>query len=266
MTMTETAAWDIINEGTRDDVVLAVDYSINGRHEAGFGELAAKVDPSFTIWETLAPPVGQEAGLSGADYVNRWLEEVRASGREVSAVLGYCASSAFASAIAEGIAEWQTQAPKVVLFDPTPATPWTILHFGFFKVIESLSASLSEEEITRIQRNGWEAAAMSGDDLEMFRTKIVAIYEGISETVFNRVGLTDQLGKQLVAWFRGYVSYLVAAGEFTGADLSQTTVISSSALEELPAETLREFKFDVDHADLLRSPEVAEALGQLLAD
>jgi hypothetical protein len=265
--MTKTESWDIINEGTRDAVVLAVDYSINGRHEAGFGELAAKVDPSFPIWETLAPPVGQEAGLSGADYVNRWLDDVRASGREVSAVLGYCASSAFASAIAEGIAKWQAEPPKVVLFDPTPATPWTILHFGFFKVIESLSATLSEEEITRIQRSGWEAAATSGDDLEDFRTRIVAIYEGISETAFDRVGLTEQLGKQLVAWFRGYVSYLVAAGEFTGADLSNTSVICSSALEELPTETLKEeLRFDVDHADLLRSPEVAEALGRLLND
>lgn len=264
--MVKTESWDIINDSGEGDVILAVDYSVNGRREAGFRDLSANLGPGTTIWETLAPPVGDEAGMTGDEYLARWLDEVRASGRRVGAVLGYCASSAFASAIADGVAQWQEEAPRAVLFDPTPSTAWTILHFGFFKVIESLSVSLSEQEIIEVQKSGWEAAARNGEDLEAFRTEIVDIYRQVGDKAFERIGLTPDLGEQLVAWFRGYVSYLIAASEFTGRfDLSTTTVVCSSALEESPGEVLAELRFDVDHSDLLRSPEVAKAVAEIAA-
>jgi hypothetical protein len=259
--MVKTESWDIISDNGEGDLILAVDYSVNGRQEAGFRDLSANLEPGTTIWETLAPPVGDEIGMNGAEYVARWLDEVRGSGRKVRAVLGYCASSAFASAIAAGISDWQEDAPKVVLFDPTPSTAWTILHFGFFKVIESLSNSLSDQEIIEVQKSGWEAAARNGEDLESFRKEIVDIYSGVGDKAFGRIGLTPDLGEQLVAWFRGYVNYLIAAAEFTGKfDLSHTTVVCSSALEESPGEVLQEMRFDVDHSDLLRSAEVAKSL------
>ena len=77
--------------------------------------------------------------MTGKDYVARWLDPVRASGRRVTAVLGYCASSSFAGTIAEGVAGWQDDAPQVLLFDPSPANAWTILQFGYFKVLEALA-------------------------------------------------------------------------------------------------------------------------------
>lgn len=263
--MDKNLIWDVVSEGTRSDLVLAVDYSVNGRHEAGFADLAAKLSPTRTIWETLAPPVGEEAGMTGDAYVARWVDAIKASGREVGAVLGYCASSAFASAIGEGVAAFQATPPKIVLFDPTPATAFTILHFGFFKVIDSLSSALSEEDVTKVQKEGWEAAARNNDDLATFRDEIVEIYRRIGDKAFARIGLNAHLGEQLVAWFRGYVTYLIAAGEFAGGfDLSQTSIICSSALEEPPGEVLQELRFDVDHADLLRNEDVAAALSKLL--
>lgn len=264
--MEKSLIWDIISDSGEGDVVLAVDYSVNGRREAGFRDFAALLGPDVNVWETLAPPVGEEEGMTSAEYVARWVDVVRDSGRRVSAVLGYCASSAFASAIAEGVAAHQDVPPKPVLFDPTPSTAWTILHFGFFKVIESLSTSLSEEEIVEVQKSGWEAAARNGEDLEAFRTEITAIYQKTGELAFGRIGLTPDLGEQMVAWFRGYVAYLIAAAAYTGAfDLTRTTVVCSSALEESPGEVLDELRFDVDHSDLLRSDEVAAAVAEVLA-
>ncbi|MER5640644.1 hypothetical protein ABT095_27315 [Kitasatospora sp. NPDC002227] len=260
-----TKSWDILNDSGEGELVLAIDYSVNGRREAGFRDLAANLGAGVSIWETLAPPVGEEEGLTSADYLNRWLDEVKASGRPVKAVLGYCASSAFASAIADGIAQWQAEAPRPVLFDPTPSTAWTILHFGFFKVIESLTASLAETDVVEAQKAGFEAAARNGEDLEVFRTEIVRIYAELGEKAFTKLGLNADMGGQLVAWFRGYVSYLIAAAEFTGRyDLSATTVICSSALEESPGEVLAEYRFDVDHSDLLRDNEVAKTVSELL--
>jgi hypothetical protein len=264
--MEKSLIWDIISDSGEGDIVLAVDYSVNGRPEAGFRDFATRLGTDVNLWETLAPPVGEEKGMTADEYVSRWVDVVRDSRRRVSAILGYCASSAFASAIAEGIGAWEEEPPKPVLFDPTPSTAWTILHFGFFKVIESLSASLSEEEIIEVQKTGWEVAARNGEDLETFRTEIVDVYQKTGETAFGRVGLTPDLGEQLVAWFRGYVSYLIAAAEFTGVfDLSRTTVVCSSALAESPGEVLDELRFDVDHSDLLRSGEVAAAVAEVLA-
>lgn len=263
--MATTNSWDIINDTGEGALVLAVDYSVNGRREAGFRDLSANLGAGVTIWETLAPPVGEETGMTADDYLARWLEEVQASGRPVQAVLGYCASSAFASAIAEGVAAWQPQAPKPVLFDPTPATAWTILHFGFFKVIETLTASLSEVDVIAAQKAGFEAAARNAEDLATFRTEIVEIYRELGDKAFEKLGLKAELGEQLVAWFRGYVGYLIAAGEYTGKfDLTGTTVVCSSALEESPGEVAAEYRFDVDHADLLRDVEVAKAVAEIL--
>jgi hypothetical protein len=258
--------WDVISDSGEGDVVLAVDYSVNGRREAGFKDFAKLLGPDVNVWETLSPPIGEEAGMSADEYVERWVEVVRGSGRRVSAVLGYCASSAFAGAIAEGVARFQEDGPKPVLFDPTPSTAWTILHFGFFKVIESLSASLTEEEIVQVQKDGWECAARDAEDLEAFRTEIVGVYRKVGELAFDRIGLAPELGEQMVAWFRAYVAYLIAAAELTGTfDLSGATVVCSSALKELPGEVLDEYRFDVDHSELLNSEEVAREVAGFLA-
>ena len=204
--------------------------------------------------------------MTSEEYLTRWLDDARASGRRISAVLGYCASSAFAGAIADGVAKWQDQAPQVILFDPAPATAWTILHFAFFKVIESLSSTLSDEEIVAIQKDGWQAAAECGDDIEAFGTRIVEVYRQVGEKAFERIGLNEEMGRQLTAWFRGYVSYLIAASKFTGVtDLSRTTVVCSSALAESQDGVLAELRFDVDHADLLRDPDVAAKITELLS-
>jgi|GEM_PF-1908490 hypothetical protein len=258
--------WDVISDSGEGDVVLAVDYSVNGRREAGFKDFAKLLGPDVNVWETLSPPIGEEGGMSGAEYVERWVDVVRGSGRRVSAVLGYCASSAFAGAIADGVARFQADGPKPVLFDPTPSTAWTILHFGFFKVIESLAASLTEEEVVQVQKDGWECAARNAEDLEAFRGEIVAVYRRVGELAFERIGLSPELGEQMVAWFRAYVAYLIAAAELTGTfDVSGATVVCSSALKDIPEGVLEEYRFDVDHSELLDSEEVAREVAGLLA-
>lgn len=262
--MEKTLIWDVLKEGGRDDLVLAVDYSVNGREEAGFKDLVARMDSEHTVWETLAPPVGEEVGLSPEQYLGRWLDSVRASGRNVSAVVGYCASSNFAGVLAEGVGRWQEVPPKLVLLDPTQVTSWTILHFGFFKILESLRSMLSEEEIMKAQREGWEIA-QANENLEDFRTEIVGLYRRLGETAFERGGLKADIGEQLVAWFSAYMSYLIASGAFAGRySTDEAVAVCSSVLEETHMEFKQELRFDVDHTELLRTDEVAKALAELL--
>ncbi|MCQ9177703.1 hypothetical protein KMT30_01285 [Streptomyces sp. IBSBF 2953] len=262
--MEKTGIWDVLREGGREDLVLVVDYAVNGRQEAGFKDLVARMDSDHTFWETLAPPVGEEVGLSPEQYLDRWLDAVQAGGRNVSAVIGYCASSNFAGVIAEGVGRRQETPPKLVLLDPTQVTSWTILHFGFFKVLESLRSMLSEEEIMAAQREGWEIA-QANENLEDFRAEIVALYRRLGETAFERGGLKADIGEQLVAWFAAYMAYLIASGAFAGRyDTGEAVAVCSSVLEETHMEFKQELRFDVDHTELLRTDEVAEAVAELL--
>src|SRR5438477_56086 len=66
-----------------------------------------------------AAPVrwGQEAGLTGADQAERWLDGIRASGLRVRALLGFCGGGVYAAVMADVIARWQDR-PHLVLFDP----------------------------------------------------------------------------------------------------------------------------------------------------
>ncbi|SES49401.1 hypothetical protein SAMN04487983_10797 [Streptomyces sp. yr375] len=259
--------WDVLKDGDSDgdDVVLAVDYAINGRHEAGFRELAPLVGGGYAIWETLAPPVGEEVGMTADQYLKRWLDAVEASGRNVRAVLGYCGSGNLAGAIAEGIGARQGQPPKLLLFDPSPVTPWTILNFAFFKVLDRMSASLSQEELMQAQRAGLDAVR-THESLEDFRPVIVDIYRRTGDIAFTRSGLKAPMREELVTWFAAYISFMLASGDVAGRfDAGRATVVCSSAFEATFTTTEQEIRLDVDHDDLLRSAEVAKAVTDLLA-
>lgn len=260
----DNTTWHRLAEGG-PDLILAVDYAVTGRREAGFTELVPQLGSTAEIWQTLPPPAGSETGMAGKDYVARWLETVRESGRTVSAVLGYCVSGAFAGAIADGVAQWQDQAPRVVLFDPSPANTWTITMFGYFKMLEPLAGSLTERELVEAHQNGIRVATECEKDMERFRTEIVETYRSVGTEAFARLGLNEGIGEEMVAAFAKYIAYLTACGELEGdADLSRTVVLNSSAPREPHGPVLREQKFDVEHEDLLRTPEVAAAVVEAL--
>ena len=186
--MAELHSWHPIDENSDDkEVIITVDFTVTGRPVAGFTELAKHLETPYGIWESLPPAVGDETGMTGDDYLDRWTGELRASGAEVKAVFGYCASSVFALAIAERIATWQAK-PRVVLFDPTAATGFTVLYYGFFRVVDALAAVLTEDEVRDAHAAG-EAAQRTHDDLETLTKEFVRLYRDVGTTAFERVEL-----------------------------------------------------------------------------
>ncbi|MBE1502208.1 hypothetical protein H4696_009308 [Amycolatopsis lexingtonensis] len=263
--MAELHSWHPIDENADDkEVIITVDFTVTGRPEAGFAELATHLETPYGVWESLPPAVGDETGMNGDDYLDRWTTELRESGVEVKAVFGYCASSVFALAIADRVGTWQAK-PQVVLFDPTAATGFTVLYYGFFRVVDALAAVLTDDEVRDAHAAG-ETAQQTHDDLETLTKEFVRIYREVGGTAFERVGLEADRAEELVSWFSSYMTYLVAASQLTvPADLSGVDVIRSAELPGALEIGAREVRFDIDHSGLLSQPEVAQAVSGLLA-
>lgn len=149
----------------------------------------------------------------------------------MAAVFGYCASSVFALALAERIADWQPK-PQVLLFDPTAITGPTVLRYGFHRVIDSLAAVLGAEAVEQARA---EAAAATERQPELLplTEEFLRIYRAAGQAAFEKLGLGADRAEELVAWFRSYLHYVVAAGSLTVApDLTGVTTIRAN---DLPA-------------------------------
>ncbi|WP_329562511.1 hypothetical protein [Kitasatospora sp. NBC_01266] len=267
-TMAESPSWRTTDHGTGEQhgtkgVILAVDFAATGRPDAGFGQLVPQLGTGMALWESLVPAPGEESGLTGEDYLDRWSGELRAAGPQVAAVFGYCASSVFALALAERIADWQPK-PQVLLFDPTAITGPTVLRYGFHRVIDSLAAVLGAEAVEQARA---EAAAATERQPELLplTEEFLRIYRAAGQAAFEKLGLGADRAEELVAWFRSYLHYVVAAGSLTVApDLTGVTTIRANDLPTGFLQAPRELRFDVEHTGLLGHPEVARAVAELL--
>nr|6E6U_A Chain A, Dieckmann cyclase, NcmC [Saccharothrix syringae]6E6U_B Chain B, Dieckmann cyclase, NcmC [Saccharothrix syringae] len=272
--MTAPRAWRPIAGGPpAGPLVLAVDFAATGRPEAAFADLVARLDPGTEVWESLQPPLGTETGMVAEDYVTRWEEEVRASGRRIGAVLGFSAGSAFAGELAVRLARSQPRSPRLVVFDPESPTTST-LYYQFRKVVESLAGVLGEQAAREALAEGTAAADRIGD-VEGLGAELVRVFTAAGRAACAAADLDDEFADELTATYRSFVSYLVAAAAvdhvkcWSGA-VAVSSATPTSGLNPLdPAARAalveRELTFDVHHADLLRDPGVARAVARLLA-
>jgi hypothetical protein len=265
--MAEVDSWrQLTSTGNRrSEVVLAVNYAVPGRPEAGIADLAANLTVDYPVWETVPPPIGQERGMSGADYISRWVDGVRSNGWIVRGILGNCAGSAYVSAMANDIEARQGRRPKVVIFDPELPTELT-MYWQFRLVIAGMSGLLDQCTIDKANLAA-ERAMAEHTNLGLLSAELVGMFREIGGMAFDRLGLDACRQDEMVAVFASYLAYLVGAneaGSVTGWNLA--TAISSSTLlsglnrvEEPERSQLvgQEIRFDVEHGDLLRSVDVA---------
>jgi hypothetical protein len=262
--MADLQSWRTTANGPgADGAIVAVDFANTGRPDSGFSSLVPRLATDHALWETVVPEPGTEAGMSGTDYLDRWTGELAPGAPAVSAVFGYCASSTFALALADRIAGWQRR-PPVVLFDPTQITGPTVLRYGFDPVIDSLLPVLGAEDVERARKAAAEAVH-AHTDLAALTAEFLRIYTEAGTAAFERIGLPADRADELVAWFRAYLRYVVAAGTLpVGTDPAGVTVIRADDLPDGPFAAARELRFDVPHTGLLGHPGVADAVTALL--
>ena len=263
-------SWRPLCEGERNGVVLAVDYPFTGRPEAGFTELVGRLAPDRAVWECVPP---QETGLTAEDYLDRWLADVRASGHPVHAVLGFCAGSVYATALADRIAaERGGDGPRLVLFDPEAPNAITV-YWQFHKVIDGLGVVLTPEEVGQAQAEG-QRISQETEDLGLLGERLLKIFRHAADVAFDRAGLDAVRREDFSVTVTAFMAYLIAAaGIDATAGWRRATAISSRTAtnglnlvpeQQRPGMVAREVRFDIEHADLLRDDAVVRVVAELL--
>jgi hypothetical protein len=272
--MTRLRTWNVLaqGDGERSEVILAADFFATGRPEASFTDLAPRLASPHAIWETVPPPVGTEDDMTGTDYVERWLAEIEQQRPRVRACFGYCAGSNYAVTLASRIARWQDSPPAVILFDPEHVTPLG-MYGQFHKTIGNMSAVLTEDEIARAQKLGWEAQQRQSD-LRLLGRELKGVFRSEAGPAFGRLGIDDTRQEEFAATFGSFLAFLAAAVQIdpppswvTGTAISSASPNNGLNLipdDERAAMVAREFRFDLVHADLLRDPDVAATVDELL--
>jgi hypothetical protein len=254
----ELTNWLQLSDRGRD-LIPCLDFP-GGRVAAGFAELAAGVaaDACFLHF--------RQAGAGPlAVCVDRWADELLATGRPVRAVLGFCAGTAMATRLADAIAATGSSAPPplVVLFDAVPTTGGSLAS-QFASAVESNARHLTAGEQADAQGLSEQLVERYPDDLPRIAAALTERYERLMRAVAGRLSLHEFLRQELTSMFTAYLDYLLLASE-GGFDMrSSTPLFLTSPDHEPPVEGARTIALDIGHDDLLRDPEVHELVARLL--
>ncbi|MCX4760210.1 hypothetical protein OG562_04285 [Streptomyces sp. NBC_01275] len=268
--MAESESWAVRSEGTADEVVLAVDFPGTGRPEAGFTDLAAKLDIPYGLWETLPPPLASGIALTGAEWIERWLEGVRESGRPVRAVMAFCAASPYAAILADRLGTLQGETPATVFFDPDVPQEF-FLHWQYQMIMERFLTELTPEEKAAARARG-EQARERATDITALGAELIGVFREYGAPACHRAGLDDEATAEYLAGFTTYVSFVCGSGQLATTEpealvrgWSAATAVTSSGSGEAGRLVGKEVPFpDIAHADLLAHEKVAAAVSALL--
>lgn len=258
-------SWQILRKGGQGGLTLTVDFTSTGRTQACFRDLVPLLSAPGEIWETVAPAAGAEDSMTGADYVERWAKAVRKRERTVDTVIGYCAGAVFAAPLAARLAEFQDTAPQLILLDPE--LPNIVgLYRDFHAAADALKTILSPDEITKFHADGQAVQERHGfEDLSLIGPALAGIFRDAIDVAGQRLGLDEDVRGELGGSFASFVGYLRAATELDPVPLwAGATAITSSHSTQRGAGFARDIRLDVDHDQMLRHPDVAAAVSELM--
>ena len=237
------------------------------RAAAGFAELAAgvRVDACFLH-------IGQANAGPLAACVDRWADELLATGCPVRAVLGFCAGTALATrladaiAVAEGPGQSNTATgppPMVVLFDAVSTTGGSLAS-QFTSALESNARHLTADELADAHGLSEQLVETYPDDLPQIAAALTDRYDRLIRAIAGRLSVHEFLRRELTGTFTAYLDYLLLASE-GGFDMRTTTpLFLCSPGYDPPVQGARTITLDIAHADLLRAPHVHELVADLL--
>ncbi|MFD3794955.1 hypothetical protein [Streptomyces californicus] len=260
--------WSRIRTGDASGVVLAVDFYGTGRQEATFRHLCDLLPDPAEVWHAVPPtPEGNWSAATGTSHLRPWTDglDTVLAGRPVLALVGYCAGSVFASALADALTTREGRRPQVVLFNPGAPAVATLTR-DFRSLIDGMDVLTDEEragllaEMTAIKR------AHAPNALIPVAEQYAALYRKGCDLLCERLGVDASLGAELTAVLHSYLAYLTAALDVPPAPQWRTATSLTSREHRGADFTDTEHCFDVARADLLNSPQVAAALAALLRE
>lgn len=245
-------------------MVLTVDFPATGRVQASFRELVPMLESAYEFWESTPPARDVQPGMTGHDYADRWARDAIESGREIQAVLGYCVGGVFAAEIVQRIAAKQGREPQVILFDPEMPTTLSLLRdFGI--VIDGMRSFLTAAEADAFQREGLEFQQAHAEEYGVFSEGLIEIFNRAAGHLSERLGVDEYLQDELMETFSSFVNYLSAAHELDPREAWGSAIAIGSAHPSGGSRFAeRVVGFEVPHADLLRTTDVAKKVVELV--
>ncbi|MEW2391022.1 hypothetical protein AB0933_21950 [Streptomyces venezuelae] len=223
-------------------------------------------DVALEVWHAVPPtPDGAWHKATGAGHLRWWTEGLAATlgERPVRAVLGYCAGSVFASALADALAERQGERPTVVLFNPGAPGVATLTR-DFRGLVEGMDVLTDDERAALLAEMEEIRQAHAPDALVPVAEQYAALYRKGCALLCRRLEVDAELGDELAAVLHSYLAYLTAALDIPPTPVWRDAVSITSREHHGSDFTDTEQGFDVARADLLSSRAVAAAVGPLL--
>jgi len=258
----ESPGWTRVAGRPGGRTVLAVDFDGTVRGEATFRDLARSLPDDIEFWHATVLDTRRGDTVDSARYLDWWLN-TPAADTGIVAVLGYCAGSVFASALADALKARSGRRPPTLLFNPGVPTVAT-LERDFRGVVESMTA-LTQDERDALHSRTADALKRCGPDFDAAGAELSAIYLDACSTVFERWGIEDDIGEELGDLFRSYVFYLTAARQIERSPAWSSALSVTSRDQAGSGFTDHETSFDLARSDLLRSQEVVSAVYGVLA-
>ena len=263
-------------------LVLAVDFGNTQRAQSGFPDLAARLTPTRTVWETMQPPVpaggpadgsgggsadgsggGSADGPAGAEYLAWWLGGLPDGTRPVDAVLGYCVGGVFAAEVHSQVAVHQDKPPLLILFDPEIPTRPSLLR-DFDNAVEQLSPMLPSAEPGKL-RDAARSALDGCADFREFGVALKRIFRDGVTAAFDGIPVGPKFTAELIGSFDSFINYVMAAHRDAAPEgwATATAIMSRDGQDSagLPGSKIR---FDIGQVDVLRDAEVARAVSGIL--
>ncbi|MFC9245025.1 hypothetical protein ACFT7S_13605 [Streptomyces sp. NPDC057136] len=267
--MSKNAAnWSRIRTGDAPGVVLAVDFYGTGRQEATFRHLCDLLPDPVEVWHAVPPtPDGNWSAATGADHLRWWTEglDTVLAGRPVRALVGYCAGSVFASALADTLTAREGHRPQVVLFNPGAPGVATLTR-DFRSLIDGMDVLTDEERAGLLAEMTAIRQAYAPNALVPVAEQYAALYRKGCDLLCERLGVDASLAAELATVLHSYLAYLTAALDVPPAPQWRTATSLTSREHRGADFTDTEHGFDIARADLLNSPQVAAALAALLRE
>ena len=270
--MTKPEAFNVLRTSDSGELIVVADYAATGRQAANFHDLAKLLDAGHTIWETTPAPWGQETGMTGQDQAERWLRGIRESGLKVRALLGFCGGGVYAGVMAEQIADWQER-PRLLLFDPGFAESWMLTDHveGFYR---RLAKAFSEEQVAGARLRIADEAAAASDAVDLAGRLGRLFHEELRPAIV-RAGWSEKAAEESAGLVTGYLHWLAGAVDLDPRPGWARAAVLNSSNPDIGLHIIPEPErsvmfgelrfFDVVHADLLRTAEVARQADELLA-
>lgn len=249
------------------DLVVAVDFG-GVREEAGFPDLLEhlEIDHEIVVPVTTVPLEGASEDLAHRQ-LTAWLDDIRRTGRRITAILGYCAGSAIALRL---LRELSPEASGLVLLDPS----WpdgAVLREAHEVAARSLLAALTDSE--PVESRLREQDARVDEDLATLARALVDDYARTASVVAGRLSLRRDAVQSLVQRVDRHLTYLtvasveaakVSAMETVGSRDSVLTILSAATPAEVARIDGTTVRTDLARPRLLADPGVAATVANFV--